>query len=170
MNKNGIVKKVVIFIICCAVLIFIDQITKSLAVHTLSDGNVNIINNFMYLELVYNSGAAFGILNNWRIVFCILTVIFCIVIEIFYLRLPGKRTYLPLRIIGIVLFSGACGNLIDRIKTGVVVDFIAFDFGSYSFPRFNCADIYVTLSAIALFIMLIFVYNEEQLKEAVRGE
>ena len=75
-----------------------------------------------------------------------------------------------MRIISITLFAGACGNLIDRIKTGRVIDFIAFDFGSYSFPRFNCADIYVTLSAIALFIMIIFVYDEKQLKEAVRGE
>ena len=169
MNKN-IIKKIIIFIVSCAILIIIDQFTKSVAEHTLSAGNFVLIKNFFYFELIYNTGAAFGILGNARIFFCIITIVFCLLIELFYIRLPDKKEYIPMRIISITLFAGACGNLIDRIKTGRVIDFIAFDFGSFSFPRFNCADIYVTLSAIALFIMIIFVYDEKQLKEAVRGE
>lgn len=170
MNKNSIIKKIVIFIIFCAVLIFVDQITKSIAAHTLSNGNnIVLIKNFLSLELVYNSGVAFGMFSNGRVVFCVFTIIACILIELFYIRLPRKKEFIPLSIVSMTAFAGACGNLIDRIKTGLVVDFIALDFGSYSFPRFNCADIYITLSGAALLIML-FVYNEEQLKEAVRGD
>ena len=65
----------------------------------------------------------------------------------------------------IILLSGAVGNLIDRIKCGYVVDFLAFDFGSYKFPRFNVADIYVCVSAAILFILIIFVYSDEQLHD-----
>ncbi len=169
MNKN-IIKKTIVFIVSCAILIVIDQFTKSVAEHTLSAGNFVVIKDFFYFELIYNTGAAFGILGNARVFFCIITIIFCMLIEWFYIRIPDKKEYIPMKITGITLFSGACGNLIDRIKVGRVTDFIAFDFGSYSFPRFNCADIYVTLSAVALFIMLIFVYDEKQLKEVMRGE
>lgn len=168
-NKN-ITKKIIVFIVFCAVLIIIDQLTKAIAVNTLADGNFVIIKDFLYFELIYNNGAAFGILGNARIFFCIITIIFCLFIEILYIKLSDKKEYIPLKIISMTLFAGACGNLIDRIKSGRVVDFIAFDFGSYGFPRFNCADIYVTLSVAALLVMILFVYDDNQLKEAVRGE
>ena len=79
MNKN-IIKKIIIFIVSCAILIIIDQFTKSVAEHTLSAGNFVLIKNFFYFELIYNTGAAFGILGNARIFFCIITIVFCLLI------------------------------------------------------------------------------------------
>ncbi len=163
MNKSNKLKNILYFIIICAVLVLLDQITKVIFSNCLKDGNINIIPNFFYLELVWNSGAAFGILKDSRILFCVLTILICLVIEFYYFRIPRTKEYTLLRIDFIFLFSGALGNLIDRIKRGTVIDFLAFDFGSYSFPRFNVADIYITVSAIALFVLILFYYKDEQL-------
>ena len=56
-------------------------------------------------------------------------------------------------------FAGAIGNLIDRMIHHYVIDF--FYFSLINFPIFNVADIYVTLSAIALILVIFFYYKEE---------
>ena len=63
----------------------------------------------------------------------------------------------------IFLAAGTLGNLIDRVRLKYVVDFLRFDFGSYTFPIFNVADICVTLACIFLAILLIF--NEKFIPE-----
>lgn len=160
-------KSVFIFIIACIVLVVIDQVTKKIINSTFTD-DIIIIKDFFYISRVYNYGAAFGMLKNSRILFCVITFIILLLIEFVYVRMPIDKRYRILRIDLIVLFSGAAGNLIDRLKTGYVTDFIAFDFGSYSFPRFNVADIYVTLSTILLFILLLFVYKDEDFNNILR--
>ena len=84
MNKKHYLKKSIIFIIICIVLISLDQITKYAAVNSLTDNTKVLIKNFLSLELVYNNGAAFGILQNQRVLFCIITIILCIIIEFIY--------------------------------------------------------------------------------------
>ncbi len=161
MNKKNYLYRGITFVLICTVLISLDQVTKYMAVNALSNNNVDIIRDFFSFELVHNYGAAFGILQNKRVFFCILTIIFCIVMEYIYFKLPQKG-YIPAKAVVIGIFCGACGNLIDRIHNGYVVDFIAFDFGSYSFPRFNMADIYITISSFAAIILLLFVYDIEK--------
>ena len=56
----------------------------------------------------------------------------------------------------IFLAAGTLGNLIDRVRLNYVVNFLRFDFGSYTFPIFNVADICVTVSCIVLAVLLIF--------------
>ena len=51
--------------------------------------------------------------------------------------------------------------MIDRIKMGYVIDF--FDFELINFPVFNIADIYVTVTMIVMFILIGFVYKEEDI-------
>lgn len=58
MNKKHYLKKSIIFIIICIVLISLDQITKYAAVNSLTDNTKVLIKNFLSLELVYNNGAA----------------------------------------------------------------------------------------------------------------
>ena len=64
MNSNTKFKKIVNMVIITAILVAIDQITKFFAEHYLYDNPVDIISNFFKLDLLYNSGAAFGILKN----------------------------------------------------------------------------------------------------------
>lgn len=164
--KTGINKKnIIVLIAIIVVLVSLDQITKYLAVYYLTDNTINIINNFFKLELLYNSGAAFGILKNSRILFCIMTIVFCVALEYVYFKIPNEKKFNILKLDLIVLLSGAIGNLIDRIKSGQVVDFLSFKFGSYYFPTFNTADIYVTVAAILLFVLVVFYYSDSDFEK-----
>ena len=164
-------KKIISFSFIVLLLIILDQITKAIAVTTLSDINcIILIKDFLSFELVYNYGAAFGILNGSRILFIIITVIVCLFIELFYIRIPDIKRYTPLKISCIGIFAGAIGNFIDRVKQGYVVDFIACDFGTYSFPRFNMADIYITVTAFLLIFLLIFYYKDNEITSIFRKE
>lgn len=162
MNKSR-TKNIVLFIVSACILVGIDQITKNIAGSSLIGNNKNIIDGFFYFELVHNRGAAFGILADSRIFFCVITILFGLILLFINIKIPAEKLYRPLRTTITILFSGAVGNLIDRIKNGYVVDFIAFDFGRYSFPRFNVADIYVCTAALLLFVLIIFYYSDEQL-------
>ena len=61
------------------------------------------------------------------------------------------------------IVAGAMGNIIDRIRNGFVVDFIYFSL--IDFPVFNVADIYVTCSAIALIVLFLFIYKEDDINK-----
>lgn len=143
-----------------AVLVILDQWTKSLAVlHLAGQDDIILIPGVFQLEYLENRGAAFGLLQNQIWLFVILTGIFLAAAIWIYIRLPKIKRYLPLHIIAVVLVSGALGNLIDRIRLGYVVDF--FYFSWIDFPIFNVADVYVVISFIALIICILFVYQEE---------
>ena len=72
------------------------------------------------------------------------------------------RKYLPLRICAVLIVGGAFGNCIDRIRLNYVVDF--FYFKLIDFPIFNVADIYVTVAAFLLVILILVYYKEEDLE------
>ena len=63
----------------------------------------------------------------------------------------------------IFVFSGAAGNMIDRIRLGYVIDM--FDFRLINFPVFNVADIYVTCSMIILLVFILFKYKDNELDD-----
>lgn len=59
------------------------------------------------------------------------------------------------RIALILVFSGAIGNLIDRILYQEVIDFLDFFYGSYHWPAFNVADSCITIGVLLMFVDLI---------------
>ncbi|MDO5389606.1 MAG: signal peptidase II [Eubacteriales bacterium] len=143
-----------------AVLVLLDQFTKHLAVLYLKNQpNIIWIKGVMELEYLENRGAAFGILQNQQWLFILLFFVFVTAVIFFYCRMPMDRKYLPVQIISLFLIAGGLGNLIDRIRLGYVIDF--FYFSLIHFPIFNVADIYVTVSMVILFVLLIFYYKEE---------
>ena len=80
----------------------------------------------------------------------------------FYVTLPKKKEYFPLRVSLVMVLSGAIGNIIDRLFRGYVVDFFEFTF--FDWPVFNVADIYVVVGVIVMALMLLFVVKEEDLE------
>jgi signal peptidase II len=138
-----------ILIIVIATLI-LDQLTKFLAVNLLSTGQpIAIIRNYFQLTLLYNSGAAFGILKN-QVPFFIITSILAIVLIIFSLRDKNqpKIYFVSLSLI----LAGALGNFTDRIRIGAVIDFLDFRI----WPVFNIADSAITVGAVLLGWAIIF--------------
>ena len=144
------------------VLIGLDQWTKVLAVkHLMGQEPFVIWNGVFELHYLENRGAAFGILQGQKGVFLICTALVLAILAFYYNRMPVKKRYLPMRIVGILLGAGAVGNLIDRMMQSYVVDFLYFKL--IDFPIFNVADCYVTMGAILLAILILFVYKDEEL-------
>lgn len=150
------------FVVFAAILVAVDQVTKWLAVTSLKGRpNKVLIPGIFELEYLENRGAAFGSFQGMQIPLILFTLVLLGVILWKYAVIPAGRRYLPLRLTFLVLTAGALGNLIDRIARRYVVDF--FYFKPIDFPRFNVADCYVVGSVIALAVLILFVYREEEL-------
>lgn len=179
--KKKINLHIVIQIIFFIALLAADRITKLAAVKYLKGHDaIPVIKDVIELRYLENSGAAFGIFQNMQWMFYIITAIVLVVIAVLFISLNKKlHTYSDLAetdpdsfhiktYSGIIYFNyliaalaaGAIGNLIDRVTTKYVVDFIYFKI--IDFPIFNFADICVTLTAVLLIIFFIFGYKEDK--------
>ena len=149
-------------IIAVAILILLDQGTKLWALASLKPvHNMTLAEGFMDLTFVENRGVAFGMFSGQRWFILLLTCVIAAGLIWFYVMMPKRKEYFPLRVSLVLVLSGAIGNIIDRLFRGYVVDFFEFTF--FEWPVFNVADIYVVVGVILLALMLIFVVKEEDL-------
>ena len=109
--------------------------------------NKDIIKNFLSITYVRNTGAAFSILENNRILLIIISI--CALIYILYYLSKKKLEHIDYLSFSF-LIAGIVGNLIDRLLHGYVIDYI--DFRIINFPIFNFADSLIIIGAIILFI------------------
>ncbi len=162
MNKKN---RIIFF--CCDILIALvlfatDRITKVIAsTYLLGNEGKTLIKGVFELVYLENRGAAFGMLQNQRILFIVVGIVFMAVILTVLFFLPANKKYRAVRICLCLLCAGALGNLYDRITLNYVIDFFYFSY--INFPVFNMADIYVTVSTAVLIILLLFFYREEDL-------
>lgn len=158
--------RLTIDLIMAILLVFLDQITKIWAVNRLKDGEPIILINGV-LKLYYlpngNTGAAFGILSGHRIFFLVIALVVVSVIAFALTRIPSTGKFQLLRILLIFVAAGGAGNMIDRFRLSYVIDFIYFYL--INFPIFNVADCYVTVATISIALLVIFRYNDDDLKE-----
>jgi signal peptidase II len=126
-------------------LVFLDQLTKELAIAALSDGSVMpVIGDILRFRLAYNDAAAFslGVGQTW-----VLAIIACCAVLALLWFGPKVKNITWTIIAGLVL-GGAAGNLVDRLTrapgflNGHVVDFISIPF---NFPIFNLADTFLVV-------------------------
>ncbi|MDR0380247.1 MAG: signal peptidase II, partial [Candidatus Accumulibacter sp.] len=61
-----------------------------------------------------------------------------------------------------LVLGGAIGNLIDRLRFGVVVDFIQWHVAGYYWPAFNLADSAITLGAVLLLCDQLFASRKSR--------
>lgn len=162
MNTKKHIKNDLTAVLSVVLLLVFDQFTKLLAIRNLKDKASFVIWDGVF-ELTYleNRGAAFGMLQNRKIFFVIMTVAVLALILYFYSRTPYTKRYIPIRICIIFLTAGAVGNFIDRLFRGFVVDF--FYFSLINFPVFNVADIYITVTFVVLAALILFYYKDEEL-------
>lgn len=148
------------WLISTMLLIIADQVTKKLAVVNLKNqSGISIIPDVLELNYLENKGMAFGMLQGKQILFLILSIAFCIFLFYLLIRIPKTPYYRPLMVIGAFLAAGALGNFIDRLSHGYVIDFIYFSL--IDFPVFNLADIFVVCGGIALVLVVLFRYKDE---------
>lgn len=149
-----------LWLITTMLLIIADQVTKKLAVIKLQNQKaISFIPKILELRYLENNGMAFGMFQGKQILFLVFSIVFCILLFYLIIRIPKTPHYRPLMIISSFLASGALGNFIDRLAHGYVIDFIYFSF--INFPIFNIADIYVVCSVLALIIVILFYYKDE---------
>ena len=144
----------IIFSVLFFFALLTDQASKFVidAKFTLNDSR-KIIGNLLYLTYRRNPGAAFGISLGNQQVMLIITLL--VIFLLLYLYFSGKictETMLG-KIAMVLIFSGAAGNLIDRIRLGEVIDFINMGIGRHRWPVYNLADVYIT------FGMFILIYT-----------
>lgn len=155
-------RQLILDMLLLAVLIAADQVTKYYAViklkHQPAYSVIDGILEFNYLE---NRGAAFGLLQNQKVLFLFVGLVFLFAICYVLYKTPEGRKYTVLHILFVSIAGGAVGNMIDRMRFDYVVDFIYFV--SINFPIFNIADIYVTGATVIFFLLFLFYYKEEDL-------
>lgn len=136
------------YLIAIAVAV-IDQLTKYVVAKNMEIGeSIPLIEGVFHFTSHRNMGAAFGILQNQRWLFIIITI--AVVVGIVWsLSRIGKSQPRVSFALSLVL-GGAVGNFIDRLLTGQVVDF--FDFVLIRFPIFNVADTAITIGVALLLI------------------
>ena len=122
-----------------------------------------IVPGLLDLHYIRNTGAAFGFLSashsDFRIPFFILVSIAAIGIILFlFYRLEESEVLMPLALS--LVLGGAVGNLIDRIRLGEVIDFIAFHYKAFHWPAFNVADIGIT-AGVSLLVLRIFLFEKK---------
>ena len=147
-------RNIIVFILGAAAVIALDQITKAaITSRFLLHESYAVIDGFFNLVYVMNPGAAFGFLAGasaaFRYIFFTGITAVAILLIIYYLvknQHGSTVTVVSLTLI----FSGAVGNLIDRIRFGAVVDFLDFYLGTFHWPAFNVADSAITVGAILM--------------------
>ena len=128
-----------LFVLPLAVVI-LDQFSKYIVVENMALGeSIPIIEEVFHLTYILNPGAAFGMFAHNRLFFIAIAVVVIGII------IWARREILasPWEVkAGCGLFLGwAIGNLIDRARQGLVIDF--FDFRIW--PVFNIADIAICI-------------------------
>jgi len=150
------------------IIVLADQATKMLVRATLAlHASITIVPGFLDLTHVRNTGAAFGILNEADFPFKTplligVAVVALVSIAVYATRLPAHQ---PLARIGLALIlGGAVGNLIDRARTGYVLDFVDVYWRNHHFWAFNVADSAITIGVTAIVLDLLLA------RGAARGE
>ena len=134
-----------------AIVIGLDQLTKSWITSGFQLGDSITITSFFNLVLAYNTGAAFSFLadaGGWQRVFFIAIAVIASIVIVYLMRKPQNDTLMNAALA--LILGGAIGNVIDRVRLGHVVDFIQVHGAGYYFPAFNVADSAITVGAALL--------------------
>jgi signal peptidase II len=152
------------------VIVALDQVVKALVRgHVALNESVTVIPGFFDLTRVHNSGTAFGFMNGADFPFK--TVILACVAMAALAGLALYAASLPLeqwlaRTGLAVILGGAAGNLIDRVSSGYVVDFVDVYWSGWHFWAFNVADAAITVG-VALMILDLLGLGSRHVSRAV---
>ncbi len=154
-------KSYFVSIIAIVLGVILDQYTKFLAATHLKENPIPIWDGVFELHYLENRGAAFGILQNQQTFFLIMGIVMLLIAALLMIRLPDVKRLVPLKACIVAIAAGAIGNMIDRVRLNYVIDFFYFEL--IDFPIFNVADIYVTVAAFALVLLILFYYKEDEI-------
>ena len=157
-KKNLLLKKINIYNLTFILLIFIlDRLSKNKIINNFSE-KTQFINDFINLDLIWNTGIGFGLLSSDSpIIYNLVTILIGIVILVlFYFSIISEESD---KLIFSIIIGGALGNFYDRIFYNAVPDFIDLHYQNFHWFIFNVSDIFITLGIIAFLMKGFFIKN-----------
>ncbi|MDZ7919204.1 signal peptidase II [Rhodoferax sp.] len=151
-----------VWIVVVLALVSLDQITKVFFASIIPLGGLIEVTSWFNFVHVLNTGAAFSILadaGGWQRWFFI-SISVLVVLPITVLCLLRKIDPAE-RWIGAGVVAGGSGNLIDRVQTGAVIDFLDLHWKALHWPAFNLADVFV-VCAMLVWVGLSFSISKRQ--------
>ena len=143
------------------IVVIVDQITKNYILKAFEYGeSIGVIQNYFNITYVRNFGAAFGIFSKVSsgirdFVFLLIPPVAMVVILFMLKTTPPGEKIKTLALC--MIFAGALGNYIDRIRFGYVVDFLDFHYyEKWAWPAFNVADTSIVCGISILILIELF--------------
>lgn len=130
-------------------LVAVDQATKAYFASTIPLGGSVVVTDWFNLVHALNEGAAFSLFadgGGWQRPFLI-TVSLLVVVPMTLMSL-GRHAPTTDRLLGALIVGGGTGNLIDRVSSGSVVDFLDVHWRAFHWPAFNLADVFIVSAAL----------------------
>ena len=158
-------KKYLVFFCIAIFVVLLDQVSKAFILSNLKlHESIDVINGLFNIVHVRNSGAAFGMFADsseaFRSIFFLGIGVLALSLIIYYIgQIKNGQTKLLVSLS--LIFAGAIGNLIDRIRFGSVIDFIDIYISTFHWPAFNVADSAITVGAY-LMLMEMFRRSKER--------
>lgn len=165
MITSFLTKNFYISTILVALIFIVDRFSKIYVIH-LSKFNYSselYQSKYLNISLIWNEGIAFGLLSfNQSNLYNLLSLLIAtIIIFIFFMIIRnGNIKRYPL----LMIFSGAIGNLYDRIVYKAVPDFIDFHVGEFHWFIFNVADIFISLGVFFMILLELIDNNKKNEK------
>ncbi len=152
-----------LFLIIAAFVVALDQISKLWVSSHLELYETIPLVGCLSLTHVRNTGSAFGLFANQAFLLTLVAIVGLVVILLFY-RYLSRFNILGILALGLI-FGGALGNLIDRLRFGYVTDFVDVRlWGDFHWPTFNVADSAITVGSIVLAIFIFLAFRKENVK------
>ena len=151
MLKNKYTKLVVY----AGIIVLLDQFIKAVIIgYVPLHQTIPVIGGLFNITHIHNPGGAFGLMANLspafrNIIFLFISSLAVGLIFYFYKKTPPNYPWLAAAFA--LIFGGAIGNLIDRLRFGVVIDFLDFYIGTLHWPAFNVADSAISVG-IGIFV------------------
>ncbi len=156
--KNYLLKKEnIFFCIFIIIIFFLDRYSKNLIINSFNE-KIFYLNNYVNLELIWNTGIGFGIFSTtsgiiYNFITILIGVVILILLYIFFTL--GKID----KIIYCLIIGGALGNFYDRFTYQAVPDFIDLHYNNFHWFTFNVADIFITLGILTFIFKSFFDKN-----------
>jgi signal peptidase II len=130
-----------------ALVVFaVDQGIKSVVEGSMRVGeSITLVSDFLSLTYIKNNGGAFGILGGSQMILLVGSTV--AVVVVLWMLLSGRPSVPTMLGCGLIL-GGAAGNLLDRLSSGEVTDYIHFNF----WYIFNAADAAIVLGVALLLL------------------
>ena len=154
------------YIIIIIIIFLADRLSKWWMTAYLAEHGTVRVNDFITLYETYNRGVAFGMFQGIGPLVGWLTIGVLIGMFIYLIRLPRQAWIVRLGLAFII--GGACGNLIDRLVAGKVLDFITTPWAITGV--FNVADIAINMGMIITLVGVLVQGQHFKEEEAVADE